>query len=174
MIQGKKIFLRAMEPNDVDQLYLWENDPEIWHVSNTYIPFSRHFLSSFIANSGNDIFTDKQLRLIIMDNENHLISGTLDFFEFDPMHRRAGLGILIDEKYRNRGYATEAVELAVRYAFRFLNMHQLFVHITSDNPLSIKLFKKAGFLETGVKKEWLLVENKWKDVHFLQLINTTE
>jgi diamine N-acetyltransferase len=174
MIRGKNIYLRAMEPQDVDLLYKWENDPHIWHVSNTYIPFSKHFLISFINNSGNDLFADKQLRLMIVNSKINNVSGTLDFFEFDPMHRRAGIGILIDEKYRNRGYASEAVELAVRYAFTFLNMHQLFVHVTSDNPHSIKLFTKAGFQETGVKRDWLLVENKWKDVHFLQLMNSTE
>ena len=66
MINSKSIVLRAMEPEDIDKLYLWENDPEVWIVSNTYIPFSKHFLSQFIINSQNDLFIDKQLRLMIM------------------------------------------------------------------------------------------------------------
>lgn len=171
MIKGKTIFLRAMEPEDIDILYRYENDPEVWHVSNTYIPFSRHFLSRFIESSQNDIFVDKQLRLMIIQNKTNRCIGTLDFFDFDPMHLRAGIGILIEQSHRGKGFAYEAVMLSADYAFNFLNLHQLFVHVTDDNSKSIKLFEKAGFLRTGIKKDWLCIMNTWKDVYFMQLLN---
>jgi diamine N-acetyltransferase len=171
MIKGKTVFLRAMEPEDIDILYTYENDPEVWHVSNTYIPFSKHFLSQFIATSGNDLFVDKQLRLMIVLQKSKKCIGTLDFFEFDPMHLRAGIGILIEKSHREQGIATEAVQLAAEYAFNNLNLHQLFVHITDDNPASIRLFEKTGFEKTGIKKDWLCIMNNWKDVFFMQLLN---
>jgi len=164
MIKGEKIYLRAMEPEDMDAMYVWENDPEVWHVSNTYIPFSRHFLKQFISNSNNDIFTDKQLRLMIILNENE---------EFDAMHRRAGTGILIDKQHRQQGYAIEALELSKKYAFNTLNLHQLFAHITMDNEPSLNIFQKAGFKISGTKNDWLISGNTWKHVYFLQLISTT-
>lgn len=174
MISGKKIYLRAMEPEDIDKLYGFENDPDIWHVSNTYIPFSKHFLSRFIENSSNDLFIDKQLRLMIIESQHNQCIGTLDFFDFDPMHHRAGIGILIEKSEREKGFASEAVELSIQYAFSFLSMHQLYVHVTNDNPASIRLFEKSGFVKTGSKKDWLLIDNTWKDVHFMQLINSNQ
>jgi diamine N-acetyltransferase len=46
-IKGENIHLRALEPEDVDVLYKWENNREIWHVSNTQTPFSRYVLEQF-------------------------------------------------------------------------------------------------------------------------------
>jgi diamine N-acetyltransferase len=171
MIKGQKIYLRAMEPDDISRLYIWENDPEIWHVSNTYIPFSRHYLNRFIETSGNDLFADKQLRLMICSKDSNEAIGTLDFFEFDPMHRRAGVGILVAPEHRENGVAAEALQLAVDYVFEVLNLHQVFAHVTSDNFPSLHLFQKAGFEITGEKKHWLMIRNSWKNVVFLQLIN---
>ena len=97
--------------------------------------------------------------------------GTLDFFEFDPMHRRTGVGILISPAFRGNGLAAEALSLAISYVFDVLSLHQVFAHITSDNIPSLQLFQKAGFKQTGVKLHWLLNGSIWKDVCFLQLLN---
>ena len=43
-IEGRTIRLRAVEPGDVDLMYEWENDCDIWPVSGTTEPFSRHQL----------------------------------------------------------------------------------------------------------------------------------
>ncbi len=171
MITGKNIHLRAMEPSDLEVLYEWENDFDVWHVSNTYIPYSRYFLQQFISASSNDLYIDKQLRLIIVKNADKKETGTLDFFEFDPKHRRAGIGILVEKSHRNIGIATETINLAIEYAFNFLNIHQLFAHIAEDNDNGLKLFKNQGFQITGTKKDWLLINNTWKNVLFLQLLN---
>ena len=47
-LQTEKVRLRAMEPRDVDLLYRWENDPEVWKVSDTMVPFSKFTLQEFI------------------------------------------------------------------------------------------------------------------------------
>ncbi|MFW5831234.1 MAG: GNAT family N-acetyltransferase, partial [Prolixibacteraceae bacterium] len=64
-----KISLRPLEPEDIDLLYQWENNMEIWEVSNTKAPFSRHILAMYIKESARGIYETKQLRLIIQ-NEN--------------------------------------------------------------------------------------------------------
>lgn len=92
-IKGENIHLRALEPEDVDVLYKWENNREIWHVSNTQTPFSRYVLEQFLVNAHEDIYTNKQLRLIISPNESDIPVGAIDLFDFDPYHLRAGIGI---------------------------------------------------------------------------------
>jgi len=171
MIYGEKIYLRAMEPEDVDLLYKWENDTKIWQVSNTVIPFAKHILKDFIENSSNDIYIDKQLRLIIVDSADDSPVGALDFFEFDPTNRRAGIGILIAEEKRNKSFASETLSVIIPYAFNTLHLHQLFCNIIEESDISLKLFKKHGFKVTGTKKDWTLAKGEWKNVLFLQLIN---
>ncbi|MCD4737249.1 MAG: GNAT family N-acetyltransferase [Bacteroidales bacterium] len=172
-MKGKEVFLRAMEPEDIDLLYKWENDSNLWYLSNIKAPFSRHVLEQYVMNSHEDIFTLKQLRLMIVKTNKPDFGaiGTIDLFDFDPGNKRAGIGILIDNEERGKGYASEAIELLLDYCFDTLHLHQVYCNITEDNQQSFMLFKKFGFIGTGRKKDWLFIKNEWKEVHFFQLIN---
>jgi diamine N-acetyltransferase len=167
-LKGEFISLRALEPSDVEALYEWENDEANWKVSNTQTPFSRFVLEEYIAGAHQDIYSVKQLRLVICNAENRAI-GSIDLFDFDPNHLRAGVGILIAAKDdRKKGYASEALRLLMDYCFSTLNLHQLYCNITIDNEASILLFQKHGFLITGMKKEWIRDEEVYKDELLLQ------
>lgn len=169
------IILRALEPTDIDFLYEWENDQKIWHVSNTLVPFSKYILKQYIANSHKDIFETKQLRFmidILATGHQQRSVGTIDLFDFEPFHLRAGIGILIArESDRGKGYATEALNRLIEYAFKTLNLHQLYANITTDNHASLKLFQKAGFEISGIKKHWIRNSQGFTDEALLQLLN---
>ncbi|MGB1307659.1 MAG: GNAT family N-acetyltransferase [Oceanihabitans sp.] len=52
-----------------------------------------------------------------------------------------------------------------------LDLHQLYCNISEDNNASKQLFTKQGFREIGLKKDWNLVKNKFKNEYIFQLIN---
>ncbi len=169
-LKNEHVLLRALEPADIDLLYQWENDTENWVVSNTQTPFSRFVLEQYITSAHEDIYTAKQLRLIVCKTDSSPI-GSIDLFDFDPNNLRAGLGILIgDKSERKKGYASEALKLLVDYCFTSLNLHQLYCNITTDNEASILLFQKHGFQITGIKKQWIREGKKFKDELLLQLV----
>lgn len=169
MLKGKDILLRQVELGDVDSLYVWENNPESWLVSNTHTPYSKFYLEQYIIGSQNNIYTDRQLRLII-ENSTGKVCGAVDLFDFDPHNRRVGIGILVEENSRQKGIGTQALELTIEYARNTLNLHQLYCSIDQDNERSLKLFRKVGFEITGNRKHWTLKANTWSDEFFLQLI----
>jgi diamine N-acetyltransferase len=172
LLQGDNITLRAIEPEDLEYLYNWENDPEIWLVGNTLSPLSRFTLKRYIENSHQDIYEAKQLRLMIVLKENNKTIGTIDIFDFDPFHLRAGLGILIaDKNERNKGYAKETLKLIIDFCFKQLSIHTLFCNIAATNAKSLQLFESVGFLKCGTKKEWLSLNGKRVDEFLFQLIN---
>ncbi len=170
-LEGSRVLLRAPEPEDVDILYQWENDTRIWHLSNTVAPFSRFVLEQYVMNSHEDIYKTRQLRLMIVSTEHHKTVGTVDLFDFDPTHRRAGIGLMIAEQERRKGFASEALELLIDYCFATLMLHQVYCNITPENKASLELFQKKGFEIVGSKKEWLLINNRWHHELLLQLIN---
>ena len=171
---GPNLLLRAPEPVDIDIIFNWENDMRIWHLGNTISPFSRFAIEQFVMNTDNDIFSSKQLRLMIdwhSSTDGTKTVGSIDLFDFDPLHKRAGIGILIDESSRRKGFASEALNLLIEYCFTILNLHQLYCNIEERNTESIRLFTKAGFITCGNKKEWLFRDGEWTNELMLQLIN---
>ena len=113
----------------------------------------------------------KSLTLANSNNEEVEIVGAIDLFDFDPKNRRAGVGILIDKEYRNKGFAKEALNQLIEYCFDILNLHQLYCSILTSNTESLNLFKRQQFSIIGVKKDWVLLNNEWQDEYILQLIN---
>lgn len=167
-----KISLRPLETEDIELLYLWENNMEIWNVSNTRTPFSKYILAEYLKESVKDIYETKQLRLIIQ-NEKLEPVGAVDLFDFDPYHMRAGIGILIhDAKNRNHGYATDALNAIFGFALESLGLKQLYASISAQNVVSIHLFEKTGFEKTGRKKNWLKTPTGWEDEFLLQKMLT--
>jgi diamine N-acetyltransferase len=171
-LHSQHISLRALEPSDIDSLYQWENDTEVWEVSHTQTPFSRLVLEQYLSTAYQDIYTTKQLRLVIETNsDTKKAIGCIDLFDFDPYHQRAGIGILIaDKNERKKNYASEALTLLIDYCFTTLNLNQLYCNITTDNLVSIQLFEKHGFEIIGVKKQWIRVGAVFKNEVMLQLV----
>jgi diamine N-acetyltransferase len=169
-LEHGKIRFRALEPEDIDLLYEWENDSKIWELSNTYEPFSKYILAKYIKESQRDIYESKQVRMIIETLDGKAV-GAVDLFDFDPFHFRAGVGILIhDENERKLGYASDALELLCVYASEYLHLHQLFANISEDNTASIRLFTKNGFELCGTKRDWRKTPNGWKNELMFQKI----
>ena len=175
MIKGKNVFLRAVELDDVNLLYSWENDMALWQVSNTLVPFSKLQLEKYVRSASLDLYQTRQLRLIIETTDQAAADktvGMLDLFEFDPFHNRAGLGIVIHEKHRGKGLAKEALQLFINYAFTVLGLHNLYCNVAESNEISINLFKSLGFKLVGTKKEWLKVKSGFVDELMFQMLNS--
>ncbi|WP_271406112.1 GNAT family N-acetyltransferase [Tenacibaculum soleae] len=170
-LKGTHINLRALEPEDLAFLFEIENNESFWEISHTQAPFSKFLLKQYLENAHLDIYEAKQLRLIIEENHSKNQIGMIDLFDFNPQHKRAGIGILIHPDYQQNGFASEALQLLINYCFTHLQLHQLYANITTDNKNSIHLFTKHNFNKIGVKKDWILNNNIYKDEILFQLIN---
>ena len=163
----EKVILRAMEPEDLDFLYMIENDITLWDVSSTNMYYSRYLLRDYVARCTGDIYTDKQLRLVAEDADGEIV-GIVDLVNFEPRHQRAEVGIVIRKNCRGKGYGQQALLQLTDYARRILHLHQLYVYVDADNETSMRLFEHAGFRRTTVLKDWLCLENNYRDVVFMQ------
>ena len=171
-LKGTNIYLRALEPEDLEFIYAIENNESVWEVSNTQTPYSRFLIRQYLENVHQDIYEAKQLRLAICLYDTFHAIGLIDLFDFDPKNNRAGVGIVIsNEATRNSGIGSEALQLVINYAFNQLQLHQLYANIGSDNEISLQLFTKFGFQIIGTKKDWIKVNNVFKDEILFQLIN---
>jgi diamine N-acetyltransferase len=168
----KEISLRALEPEDLELLYEWENNASYWTISNTIVPFSKYTLKRYLEDSHKNIYETGQVRLMIGHIPDNATIGTIDIFDFDPFHKRAGIGILIaNERYRRKGYASMAIKCLIDYCFSILMLHQLYCGILANNCESIDLFKKLGFVQSGIKKDWIRTSDGYLDEYIFQMIS---
>jgi diamine N-acetyltransferase len=169
-LESENIILRAVEPSDATLIFQWENNIEWWKHGSILNPISQLEIEAYIENR-KDIYLDKSLRLMIVEKENKETIGTIDIFDFDAHHKRAGVGILIAEKdFRNKGLAKESLKILIKYCSDILFINQLYCHISLSNSNSLELFKNAGFSISGTLKQWNRIsKNEFEDVYVLQL-----
>ena len=171
-LQNEQLRLRAPEPEDLEFLYRCENDTSLWQYGNTLSPFSKYALHQYIGQAEQNIFVSRQLRFMIENKKENSLVGTIDLYDFDPYHNRAGLGILIEKSCQRRGFATQALNLLIEFAFDFLHIHQLYAYIPTENTGSLALFGKLGFAQSGLLKDWNMGLEKYNDIAVYQLITS--
>ncbi len=171
-LKGKHIYLRALEPEDLEFIHTIENDEIFWEISSTQTPYSKFLIKQYLDNAHKDIYEAKQLRLVISNFKDESL-GMIDIFDFDFKNNRAGIGILIKEiENRKQGYGKEALSLLIDYCFNHLYLHQLYCNISEGNTSSINLFTNQGFKKIGLKEDWNLDGGIYKNEYLFQLINT--
>ena len=170
-LKTNKIYLRALEPEDLEFLFKWENSIDIWQESNTLAPFSRFAIKEFIERSlSENVFEVGQIRLMICSTQDNSVIGTADIYDIDSINSRAAVGLLIDNSHRGKGYAKDALDLLCSYASNTLLLNQLYVHIATDNSSCLSLFDKSDFEKCGTLKSWIKTKNGYKDVFVYQKI----
>lgn len=173
-LMNDRIYLRAVEPEDLDVLYDMENDPAMWDVSSFTVPYSRYVLRQYIEGSQSDMFADKQLRLMIVRRCDHRTLGTIDVTDFVPLHSRGAVGIAVHKDHRRGGYAADGLQLLCDYVFGFLCIRQLYAHVPTDNEASMRLFLSCGFTQCGLLKDWIKSAEGYQDAALLQRLNPKE
>lgn len=148
------ISLRVAEPEDARQIYAWENDRGLWRVSETSTPLSLFQIEQFLLGNS-DLVTNRQLRLMIVMQGTEQPIGCIDLFDYQPIHNRIGLGILIDESYRGKGLASKAIALCLDYLFNDVMVHQVHCLVDESNTVSQQLFKGLGFIPVGTVNDWI-------------------
>lgn len=168
LLTDRDLRLRAPEPSDLDTLYIWENDPELWPCGNATAPLSRHRLSEYIESYDANIFAAGQLRLVV--EVEGRAAGTLDITDFNPRDHHARLGIFIAPEYRRRGYALRALRLAMAWAASSIGMHSLVALVAADNAPSRSLFASAGFKTCGRMRSMLRRGRSYADIIIYQVL----
>lgn len=170
--QYDDVAIRALEPDDANLIYAWENDKSAWNHSDNLLPYSYFQIEQFILDE-HDIYRSRQVRFIIekVSKKSRKAVGMIDIYDLHPHHRRAGIGIYIDSASRKQGIGSAALKLIADYAFDTLALHQLFCHILPENEASVRLFTRMGFSISCRQKEWFFADGKYHDQLLMQLIN---
>jgi RimJ/RimL family protein N-acetyltransferase len=162
MIPGKKVNLWALERADLAQNYTWVNDPEIIKLTGI----------SPLPRTGWSV--EKWYESIVMGNDCHIYAiklpegayvGNVSIFSIDWTYRHAEIGIFIGEReFRNRGIASEALNLILRHYFEDIGLHKIYAKVLSFNKNAQKFFESCGFTQEGTDREVFYTWGRYWDV----------
>lgn len=160
MENNKRVYLRALEPEDYKRSVAWRNDDEIWGM----LGGRKYFVSEAYEQKWiNDaIFKGGDVRLAVCDTESNLYIGNVYLTDIDYVNRTAESHVLIgDRDYWGKGLATEAYMLLLDYAFNELNLNRIEALVLENNIRSLNMHKKCGYVEEGIKRNSVYKNGKY-------------
>ena len=150
MLIQKPISLRFLKKSDLEFLYKIENDKSLWRYGGEKKTYTRDELLTYIENSDISIKNIKQFRFVI--DYSDLPIGFIDLYDYNITE--VSVGIIIDEKYRSRGFAKKSINLIIKYCFNILCVKKLNSCVESSNIISNNLFISSGFKLTKNKNNF--------------------
>jgi [ribosomal protein S5]-alanine N-acetyltransferase len=89
--------------------------------------------------------------------------GECDLSEIDRHNRRAEVGFLFARAHWGRGYAFEAMERVVAYAFDELGLERLWARFHAGNEASQRLLERLGFSHEGLLRGHVVRDGERRD-----------
>ena len=157
---GPTIYLRRPATKDCDEfIRLNRASIRFYRGITTAISTPQQF-ARYISRCQNDDFEGL---LICLRNGNAIV-GSINLSQvFRGVFQNAYLGYQVGARFAGRGYMTEALRLALRYAFDTMKLHRLEANIQPNNAASIALVKRAGFTKEGYSRRYLKIGGRWRD-----------
>ncbi len=103
-------------------------------------------------------------------SENDVPVGCIELYNYDPVNRRAAVGIVISNEYRHQGYGKAMVSALTDFCRQNTSLHQVFADIAATNAASLHIFQNAGYQHCATLKDWVVRGDKFVDTYRFQLI----
>ncbi|WP_100372351.1 GNAT family N-acetyltransferase [Bacillus sp. FJAT-45037] len=160
-MKGESVYLRTIKKEDLESLYEAVQDEEIRYMTGTRSTFSREQLNKYYQRIMHDE-TRYDFSICLIDTDE--LIGDLAILEIDEENNKAAFRIALHHtKHFNKGYGTEALQLALQFTFDTLNLNRLQLEVYSHNVRGIKAYEKAGFKIEGIIRESLYINNQYSD-----------
>lgn len=167
-LYGKGIFLRPMTEEDTDRIIDWRNQDFVCKNFIYREAFTRKGHLNWIETM---IQTGKAVQFMICPEGREPV-GSVYLRDIDNTHHKAEYGIFIGEKEAlGKGFGTEAAKLMISYAFEELGLHKLMLRVIADNDRAKRSYEKAGFVQEAYLKDEVFLENQYKDIILMAIIN---
>lgn len=166
---SKRVYLRALEPNDYKVSIKWRKDDEIWDMlGGTKYFVSEAYEKNWVEKT---IFTSNDLRLAVCLIENNQYIGNVYMTDINMINRSCHSHILIGEhEFWGKGYAKEALMLAIDYMFKERNMHRIQANVLESNVASLKMHEKCGYKVDGILRDSVYKAGKYHNQYILSLL----
>ncbi len=167
---GSQVRLAALTREDLPTMVRWYHDPEFMRLydADPAFPKTLEQLNQWLEEKR------KSTNAFYFAVHRQLDEQMIGLIEIDDIlwtHRTGWLGIAIgDRSLWGKGLGTEAMQLAIDYAFNELNLYRVQLTVFEYNPRAIALYQKLGFQHEGTFRQFLLRDGRRYDMLLFGLL----
>jgi RimJ/RimL family protein N-acetyltransferase len=173
MLKGEKVTLRGLRREDLLRLWEFNNDLEVELAGGGDPPMPQS-LERLQADFDQNLTKDGRDGAWFAIEADGKMIGQCGLHSFDNcrgINHNCELGIAIGDKaYWSKGYGREAVSLLIDYAFRYWNIHRVWLRTNSGNERAIRAYRACGFVEEGLMREHEWNNGRYVDTVFMGVL----
>ena len=166
-LAGPRVFLRPVEDGDAELLYKWGNDPELRVLTGAVTPEPMPAIKERIGR----LQSSPDRWWMIGLRESGRMIGECGLLRIFWPWRTADVTMILGERdAQGQGYATEAAELVLEYAFASLGLHRLAIGVVGFNERALHWWQKLGFRQEGVQRDGYYGDGRFSDFVMMSLL----
>jgi ribosomal-protein-alanine N-acetyltransferase len=155
MIETERFILRGFVPEDIDRLTEILGDPIVMRYMPGDKPWPREWAERELRNLIGHWDQHGYGRWAVVKSEDDKVIGWCGL-GFLPELNETEVAYLLDKDYWNRGYATEAARISLRYGFEEAGLDRIIALAFPDNAASIRVMEKIGMTYEKITHIWRL------------------
>lgn len=172
ILEGERVRLRPITMDDTNHIVEWRNNPEVRKNFVFRTLFTPEIHEAWMRGP---VEQGKVCQFIIEIKNSKKPIGSIYLRDIDLDNESAEYGIFIGEdESRGQGYGTEAAQLALKYAFSTLKLHRVYLRVFANNPQAVQSYKKAGFQQEGLFKDFVKIDGHFFDMIFMAILSREE
>ena len=163
--QGRLVRLRGAEPSDAETFARWNLDSELARdVDFVWPPVSLAFIRKDLEELSLKKLEADAFTWVVEDADGNAV-GSISTHRCNSRTGVFRYGLSVAREHRRRGYATEAVLLVLKYYFEERRYQKCLVGVHANNPASVALHEKLGFVREGTLRRMVYTGGRFHDVH---------
>jgi [ribosomal protein S5]-alanine N-acetyltransferase len=164
LLETSRLLLRPLRLDDAVDMYEYASDQDVAHAG-LWQPLAS--LDASLADI-RQVLHEYAMHTLwdwaIEHRADHKMIGRIGLSHYHPGDQRADLGYALNRRYWSKGYATEAAQTVLRYAFRDLRLNRVGALVLPDNAGSIRVLGKIGMKREGLRREFTWLRGKADDL----------
>ena len=168
--QGRLVRLRGVEPSDAETFARWNLDSETARgLDFVWPPVSLAFVRHDFEQLSLRKLEDDAFFWVVEDAAGAAV-GQINTHSCDHRVGVFRYGLSVAAEHRRRGYATEAVQIVLKYYFEELRYQKCLVTVHSNNAASVALHEKLGFAREGTLRRMVYTGGRFFDLYHYGLL----
>jgi RimJ/RimL family protein N-acetyltransferase len=163
-LETQRLILRDFREEDWHDVHQYVSDPEVVK----YMPFGPNTEEDTKANMQRTFANQKEqprvhYNFALVNKQNNKVIGGCELSIQNAENKEAMLGYLLNRKYWNQGYITEATRKVIAFGFDQLGLHRIIASCDPANTGSYRVMEKIGMQREGYLREERMFKGVWRD-----------